>query len=230
MKALPLCLAIVSLLATASARADEATLARGGLLYDNWSKVVSKKPPAKPNPAYPKTGKYFGKDGADYRCKECHGWDYRGKDGAYASGKHATGIAGIRAAAKRPEAKIVKVLKDSTHGYGDLLSDADLAALAAFVSKGQVDMDRVIDRKTKKARGKAARGKPVFETICAKCHGVDGKGEPKMDALGPLARGNPWETLHKILNGQPDSEMPALRALDRQVALDVLTYAQTLPD
>ena len=49
-------------------------------------------------------------------------------------------------------------------------------------------------------------------------------------ALGPLARKNPWETLHKVLNGQPDSAMPALRALDLKIALDVAAYAQTLPD
>ena len=27
--------------------------------------------------------------------------------------------------------------------------------------------------------------------------------------------GNPWEVMHKILNGQPGEQMPALRALDR---------------
>ena len=30
-----------------------------------------------------------------WRCKECHGWDYKGKAGAYASGKHFTGIKGV---------------------------------------------------------------------------------------------------------------------------------------
>jgi len=32
------------------------------------------------------------------------------------------------------------------------------------------------------------------------------------------------------MNGHPDEKMPALREIDRQVLLDVLAYAQELPD
>ena len=168
------------------------------------------------------------KKGADFRCKECHGWDYRGKDGAYAKGKHFTGVAGIRGAAGKAPKAIVEVLKDKTHGYQRWLKPKDLQDLALFVSKGQLDMDTVIDRKSKKAKGSAAAGEAVYNTICAKCHGLDGKGESTMEAIGPVARDNPWETLHKILNGQPNEPMPALRALDLKIAVDVLSYTQTL--
>lgn len=41
--------------------------------------------------------------------------------------------------------------------------------------------------------------------------------------------GNPWEVMHKILNGQPDEKMPALRALDRQVTVDIMAHLTTLP-
>ncbi len=41
--------------------------------------------------------------------------------------------------------------------------------------------------------------------------------------------GNPWEVMHKILNGQPGEEMPALRAFDRQVVLDIMAHMATLP-
>lgn len=217
-------------LAASSADAGEppSSLARGGLLYDKWFAVVGAKAPAKANPAYPKTSKYAGKKGADYRCKECHGWDYRGKDGAYAKGKHFTGVAGIRGAAGKDTSAIVKVLKDKTHGYQRWLKPKDLQDLALFVSKGQLDMDTVIDRASKRAKGDPAAGAAVYNTICAKCHGLDGKGESTMEAIGPVARGNPWETLHKILNGQPDEPMPALRALDLKIAVDVLSYTQTL--
>jgi cytochrome c5 len=209
---------------------DVSLVARGGLLYDNWAKVLDKKSPAAPNPAYPKTGKYSGKDGADYRCKECHGWDYLGSSGAYATGDHATGIAGIRKAAGKEPSAILAILSDRTHGYDKLLGKKDLEDLASFVSKGQVDMDQVIDRKSRKVKGNAENGAKYFNTVCAKCHGADGKLDPKSDPLGPLARKNPWEALHKILNGQPAAEMPALRAFDLQVAADILAHSQTLPD
>lgn len=50
-----------------------------------------------------------------------------------------------------------------------------------------------------------------------------------MDALGSLA-GNPWEEMHKILNGQSGKTMPALRALDHAIAVDLTAYLATLPE
>jgi thiosulfate dehydrogenase len=41
--------------------------------------------------------------------------------------------------------------------------------------------------------------------------------------------GNPWEVMHKIMNGQPNEQMPALRAIDRQVAVDIMAHLATLP-
>ncbi len=35
--------------------------------------------------------------------------------------------------------------------------------------------------------------------------------------------------MHKILNGQPGADMPAMRALDMQISVDILAYLQTLP-
>ena len=90
------------------------------------------------------------------------------------------------------------------------------------------DKDNVVDRASKSAHGNAERGDAHFATLCAGCHGDDGRME-EMPALGPLARKNPWEPLHKVLNGQPDCAMPALRTLDRRVALDIVTFTQTLP-
>ena len=52
---------------------------------------------------------------------------------------------------------------------------------------------------------------------------------PTIPPLGNIAKNNPWEALHKILNGHPDEEMPALRVLDIQVLVNVLAYIQTLP-
>ncbi|MDX1487712.1 MAG: hypothetical protein R3268_05890, partial [Acidiferrobacterales bacterium] len=131
-------------------------ITRGGLLYDKWYGVLGTKPPQGTNPAYPKAGKKKGS--STWRCKECHGWDYKGVRGAYRKGSHYTGIMGIRNMAHAPIDSIVAVLKDKTHGFGKLIPDEDLTALAHFVSHGQLDMDDYIDRASKKAKGDAANG------------------------------------------------------------------------
>ena len=214
---------------TATMAETESSKARGGQLYDKWYAVVGAKKPTASHPLYPADKKYANEPKSNWRCKECHGWDYRGVDGAYKSGKHATGIKGINGAAGRDMGEIVALLKDEKHGYGDKLGDADLQDLAMFVSAGQVDMDPYIDRASKKPKGDAAKGAAYFNTMCANCHGKDGK-KPK--EMKPFAKqmGNPWEVMHKILNGQPDEEMPALRALDRQVVADILSHMATLSE
>ena len=102
--------------ATASAAEMESSMARGGLLYDKWYKVNGAPEPKKSHPAYPADKKYAKKPGANWRCKECHGWDYMGKDGAYSSGKHHSGIKGVNGAAGKDPKSIVAVLKDEPMG------------------------------------------------------------------------------------------------------------------
>ncbi len=208
----------------------ESSVARGGLLYDKWYKVIGERAPGEKHPLYPAEAKYASKPGATWRCKECHGWDYAGKDGAYAEGKHYTGTKGIRGMAGGDPAKVVALLKDDKHGYGAKLSATDLQDLANFVTKGQVDVDKYIDRGTKMPKGgDKAKGAAYFNTICAKCHGRDGTEPDDMKKSLGKQMGNPWEVMHKILNGQPDEEMPALRALDRGVVRDIMAHITTLP-
>ncbi len=203
------------------------SIARGGRLYDKWYKMVDKSPPGVRHEDYPAAGKYAAKTATTWRCKECHGWDGLGKDGAYAGGKHYTGIKGVKQAVGRDPGQLVTMLEG--HGYGGLMSRTDLMDLANFLSIGQLDMDAVIDRKSKTVKGADTRtGAIYYQTLCAQCHGATGITKD-MPILGKVANSNPWETLHKILNGQPAEEMPALRALNRQVALDILAYLQTLP-
>lgn len=206
----------------------ESSIARGGRLYDKFFVENKTTKPDADHASYPNKGGKYGKD-ASWRCKECHGWDYMGKDGAYASGGHATGIKGIRGAAGKDPAAIVAILKDAKHGYTDKqLSTKDMNDLALFVSKGQVDMSKYIDAKTKKAKGNAAKGEVYFNTICAGCHGFDGKKNKDGTALGSVAD-NPYEMLNKVLNGQPGEGMPSLRALDPQIAVDIVSYLPQLP-
>jgi thiosulfate dehydrogenase len=211
---------------TAAAAETESAIARGGRLYDKFFKENNTAKPEGDHASYPHKGGKYGKD-ASWRCKECHGWDYKGKDGAYASGAHATGIKGINGAAGKDPSAIVAILKDKTHGYTDKqLSAKDMEDLALFVSKGQIDMGKYVA--DKKAKGNVAKGEVYFNTICAGCHGTDGKKIKDAPPLGSVADNAP-EMIHKILNGQPAESMPALRALDPQIAVDIASYLTQLP-
>ncbi|MBF0260469.1 MAG: c-type cytochrome [Magnetococcales bacterium] len=215
--------------ASGGAAEQISSIARGGKLYDKWFEETGAPEPTTLHPAYPPSGGYADKAKDTWRCKECHGWDYQGKLGAYATGKHATGIVGIEGFKQGDVSKVVTILKNDKHRYGEKLDEKDLNDLALFVTQGQVDMDLWINRKTKEVNGDRQRGEAVYNTICAGCHGKDGLAVEKMPPVGKVASENPWETLHKILNGEPDSKMPALRALEPQIAVDVLNYAATLP-
>ncbi|MDA9981643.1 c-type cytochrome [Gammaproteobacteria bacterium] len=213
---------------TLQAAEIESSIARGAKLYDKWYKVIDVDAPTESHSLYPPDKAYAEKPGSNWRCKECHGWDYRGRDGAYASGKHSTGIPGIDGTAGASAESIIATLKADTHGFGKLLSGPDFTDLANFVSKGQVDMDASIDRASKAPKGDAAKGEVYFNTICANCHGKDGKLPDDMKPFG-AQMGNPWEVMHKILNGQPGEDMPALRALDHQIIADIMSHMVTLP-
>jgi thiosulfate dehydrogenase len=52
-------------------------------LYDSWWTVTGTDRPTTDQPLW-QTQTTNTRTGADtWRCKECHGWDYQGKDGAY---------------------------------------------------------------------------------------------------------------------------------------------------
>ncbi len=109
----------------AVAEEDFSSIVHGGRLYDNWYEETGAKAPTQPHPAYPRDKKFADKPGRTWRCVECHGWDYMGKDGAYSKGDHYTGIKGIKGMAGANPKKIIAVLKDETHGHRDLLDERD---------------------------------------------------------------------------------------------------------
>jgi len=47
--------------------------------------------------------------------------------------------------------------------------------LANFVTAGGIDWATYVDAETKPPKGDAEAGKQVFNTICANCHGPEGK-------------------------------------------------------
>ncbi|MDP3689790.1 c-type cytochrome [Bradyrhizobium sp.] len=207
--------------------------AAGGRIYDNWWDALDRRKPEGTHPAYPGAGKRTGAN--TWRCVECHGWDYNGKDGLYGSGERYTGIKGIRGAVGRDVNRIAALLRAEPHSYKrELINDEEVQRVAIFVSRGQDNADRLIDLKTGTARGDPVRGAGLFQTTCAACHGFDGRaldwGAAKEPAyVGTEANKFPHEVLHKIRNAHPGVVMINLRGFPLQDAIDVLAFARTLP-
>ncbi len=209
-------------------------LAAGGRIYDNWMEALDREEPEGTHPAYPAAGQQEGE--TTWRCKECHGWDYRGVDGIYREGSHFSGIKGITGAIGMDTGAIAAMLRAVPHGFTtEMISDEELGRIAAFVSRGQVDMSKYVDLVTRAViPGDIDNGRAVFQTTCAACHGFDGRmlnwGDSDSPAyVGTEAVAAPDEVMNKILNAHPGVEMINLRAIGETVSGDVLTYVATLP-
>lgn len=210
------------------------TIAAGGRIYDKWWAALDRDEPTETNPAYPELGQQSGS--TTWRCKECHGWDYQGAEGVYASGSHFTGIGSLNGAIGAPVEQLMATLRDDNHPYTqEMITDAEMARVAVFVSRGQVDMSQFIDLENRRLiGGNVDRGRGVFQTVCAACHGFDGRwinwgSGDENNFVGTEAAGLPDEVMNKILNAHPGAQMVNLRAFPLQYAIDVLAYAATLP-
>jgi len=214
-------------------------VAEGGRLYDKWWKVVSgASEPTGNSPLWALQTKNT-RTGADtWRCKECHGWDYTGKDGAYGSGSHYTGFKGVYDIRIKSTREIVNILKGSVnpnHNFSALIGSDGLTKLAMFIAGGGIiDENTYIDYKTKKPIvSDVKHGKELFDSTCSLCHGLDGRTLKfdGVDVIGTISNDNPWEFLHKVRFGQPGTSMPTGIEKDWSIkdAVDVLGYSQTLP-
>jgi mono/diheme cytochrome c family protein len=222
---------------------DNASAARGGALYDKWWAVNGAEEPSENHPRWTWQDTNTRSGSTTWRCKECHGWDYKGADGAYGeSSSHFTGFTGIFETTLTNQEIFDKVKTD--HGFGDAgLSDTDVWDLTKFVLEGQIDTDEIITA-TGNFSGDSGTGQARYEnglgtgTACSACHGSDGLQAPPgedpathEDFVGLVANENPWEFQHKIRFGQPGDTMPAT-AVDGGTLQDVAdlgAYAQSLP-
>ncbi len=211
----------------------EADADRGGSMYDKWWAVAGLDAPADDHPFWSLQDTNT-RTGADtWRCKECHGWAYKGVDGAYGSGSHMTGFNGVFGTAVSAQEAFDEI-KDG-HGFGAAgLTDDDIWDLAKFVLQGQIDTDDILDGAA--FTGSSEAGRPIFESTCQLCHGADGLTPPPgaapdhEDFVGLIASENPWEFQHKVRFGQPGTAMPPqAEILTVGEVADLGAHAQTLP-
>src|SRR5512133_3658187 len=188
---------------------DDVTV--GGQLYDKWYAVLNTTPPSGNMPIWERQ-KTNTRSGADtWRCSECHGWDYKGSEGAYGNGSHQTGFPNVmKLAADMPADEIVAHLKgskDPSHDFSKYLDDASLNKLVKFLKEGLIDDSEFIDSTTLKVKGgDMTHGKQLFESTCAECHGTDGKKivfrtEGVNEYLGNVATRDPYRFLHRTRFG-----------------------------
>lgn len=218
---------------------EAADIVRGGVLYDSWWKVKAVSAPVTSFDPIWSTQTTNSRSGADtWRCKECHGWDYRGKDGAYGSGSHYTGFVGVYDVQSTSPSEIYASIlgANSDHDLTSVLSEQDASDLALFISQGLIDVSSYINYSTKTSLGDSSNGAGLYTTNCAPCHGADGNTidfdpDDGSQGVGFLANDNPYEVLHKIRWGNPGSIMPSMvgNGVSASDISDILAYCQTLP-
>jgi thiosulfate dehydrogenase len=222
---------------------------RGGLLYDQWWAVPKSEEameaeahevegPETDHPLWASQTTNTRSGSETWRCKECHGWDYLGADGAYGSGSHLTGFPGVLAAASQSVEDLTAWLtggQNPDHDFSPYLSEVQVAAVVAFLRDETFDSAAYINPDGT-VNGDPARGKVKFEKTCAACHGLDGTemnfgSAEEPEYVGTVAADNPWEFLHKDAFGQPGAPMPAGWGLGYTLEdlANLLAYAQTLP-
>jgi len=231
---------------------ERASLTRGGRLYDDWMEERGVTV-TQPNPGYALTMGKVTDAPQTWRCTECHGWDYRGVEGAYRTGAHFTGVMGVLHARQDPKEELFEVIKNGIEGeamsaFGSqAYSDEDLWDLVRFLKEGTVELSLHLDPEGGLLHADAAAGKVLFEQglpgtdpakTCVACHGADGKkvnfheGEAEPEYLGTVAAEDPWEFQHHVRCGHPGGlTMPAFQDLGWTLenVLDVLAFVRTLP-
>jgi len=222
---------------------EEMRSSRGGQLYDNWWRVKTEA--RKPEADHPiwKTQSSNKRSGySTYRCKECHGWDYRGKDGAYSKGSHYTGFAGVyKSSLTKSISELKDTLKGSTnnkHDFTKYLSEEDISDLALFLKKGVIDLTLLVNTEGLPSSGDKMTGRNFYAMNCmTECHGKQGmainfKSEEKPEFIGTVTNKNPWEFIHKVRAGQPGTRMSSgiINKWSMDDLLHLLRYTMTLPE
>jgi mono/diheme cytochrome c family protein len=147
---------VVNLLAYAQTLPTEApppgSISRGGQLYDEWWKVTGAAEPSEDNPLWARQSTNTRDGSTTWRCKECHGWDYLGADGAYGSGSRFTGFPGVFGAQEKSFDELLATISggvDAEHDYS-IIGEASLVDLVSFLLGGMLDVSASINPATRR--------------------------------------------------------------------------------
>ena len=215
-------------------------VSRGAQIYDDWTVVIPNAPvPVGNNPIWSRQTNNTLSGLDTWRCVECHGWDYQGKDGAFRSGSNETGFSGILEASSKDIASLKAALDgttDSQHNFTSILNDEDVESVITFIQTGLIDDNEYIDLVSRKViAGDLNNGKDKYQQACSSCHGEDGtlatfRYEGTEVALGTLAIQDPWRFLHRTRFGTARApEMPLGYELGwtAEDSRDVVYYVQS---
>lgn len=213
---------------------------RGALLYDNWIAVLEQTPPEGNSPLWglQDTNKLQG--ASTWRCQECHGWDYKGIDGAFANGNHVTGFKGIQNMIGKTHEEVYAFLDGTNkenHNFSLYMDEKDLNDLVAFIRTKQIDLSLVVNYETREILGHQENGALYFAETCQQCHGENAQDilvkHQNMDMfISDLAIVDPWQAIHHVRFSNPTIGFDhsfEQAGLSFYKIIDVLTYVQTLP-
>jgi len=94
-------------------------------------------------------------------------------------------------------------------------------------------MNAYINPETKQVSGDAKNGAQIYQTVCAICHGLNGKeinfhAADDPEYVGTIGSDNPWEMPHNIRFGHSGDAMVGLLTFPIKDQINVLTYTQSL--
>ncbi|MDH5547497.1 MAG: c-type cytochrome [Gammaproteobacteria bacterium] len=213
------------------------SMPKAGRLYDNW--IVEADAVGVPNTTHPiweASGNTVKTGETTWRCKSCHGWDYLGKNGAYATGEYQTNIKGVLGSVLDPTTMFNFIKNGDAswpeHAFGAYLDDGSIQQLVEFITA--LDGSGVRTFENERPFANAENGRLVYEEPspgnCITCHGADGKLQAA--PIDEIARNNEPEFLHKVRFGHPGSLMiptaGGFEGLSPKDAVDVMAFVQTM--
>lgn len=213
---------------------------RGGRLYDNWFVILDVLPPEGDHPLWQTQDSNLRSGTVTWRCSTCHGWDYKGADGAYGlNSAEYTGFPGVLNMVGTTNLEILAWLNGSNnpdHDFSELMNPGAFIDLIAFLRTKQVDVALIIDYQDKSALGRPADGRELFDESCALCHGEDGSALNFNTAqnpifIGDVALDNPWKFVHRVRFGSllTTDHSFELTGWSLPKIADTLAYSQKLP-
>lgn len=213
---------------------------RGAQLYDNWFVILDQLPPEGDQPLWGTQDSNTRSGTVTWRCSTCHGWDYKGADGALGpESPEYTGFPGVFNVVGYSGEEILAALdgtQNPEHNFKGLLDNQAMVDIIAFLRTKQVNIDLLISKQDQSSLGIAANGRTLFEQSCSQCHGSDGSAlnfdsAVSPEFIGDVALEDPWKFIHKVRFGSPISGGHAFESSgwSLQNISDALAYAQSLP-